>query len=49
MIIGILKESGTENRVAILPAEVVALKKMGIDVLVEKNAGERAFSSDIAY
>ena len=49
MIIGILKESGTENRVAILPAEVVTLKKMGIDVLVEKNAGERAFSSDIAY
>jgi len=49
MIIGILKETGTENRVAILPAEVVALKKMGIDVLVEINAGERAFSSDIDY
>lgn len=49
MIIGILKESGTENRVAILPPEVIALKKMGIDVMVEKNAGERAFSSDNAY
>jgi NAD(P) transhydrogenase subunit alpha len=49
MIIGILKESGTENRVAILPAEVVALKKLGIDVLVENNAGERAFTTDNAY
>ena len=49
MIIGILKESGSENRVAILPAEVVALKKLGIDVLVENNAGERAFSTDNAY
>jgi NAD(P) transhydrogenase subunit alpha len=49
MIIGILKETGTENRVAILPDEVVAMKKMGIDVLVEKNAGERAFASDSAY
>ena len=35
MIIGILKETGTENRVAILPGEVAALKKMGIEVLVE--------------
>lgn len=49
MIIGILKESGTENRVAILPAEVVALKKLGIDVLVENKAGERAFATDNAY
>jgi len=49
MIIGVLKESGTENRVAILPAEVVALKKMGIDVLVETSAGERAFAPDSAY
>jgi NAD(P) transhydrogenase subunit alpha len=49
MRIGVLKETGTENRVAILPAEVVALKKMGIDVLVEANAGECAFASDLAY
>ena len=35
MIIGILKETGTENRVAMLPGEVVTLKKMGIEVLVE--------------
>ncbi|MEI6048610.1 MAG: Re/Si-specific NAD(P)(+) transhydrogenase subunit alpha [Bacteroidota bacterium] len=49
MIIGILKETGTENRVAILPNEVATLKKMGIEVLVEHDAGERAFASDKAY
>jgi NAD(P) transhydrogenase subunit alpha len=46
MIIGILKETGTENRVAILPAEVAVMKKMGIEVIVELRAGEKAFSSD---
>lgn len=49
MIIGVLKETGNENRVAILPAEVAALKKMGIEVLVETNAGERAFATDSTY
>ena len=39
MILGILKESGTEKRVAMLPGEVSALKKMGIEVLVEIGAG----------
>ncbi|HSO76954.1 MAG TPA: hypothetical protein VLQ76_00170, partial [Bacteroidales bacterium] len=46
MITGILKESGNENRVAMLPGEVATLKKMGVEVLVETNAGERAFASD---
>jgi NAD(P) transhydrogenase subunit alpha len=46
MITGILKETGTENRVAILPGEVAVLKKMGIEVLAELNAGERAFAGD---
>lgn len=49
MITGILKESGYENRVAILPGEAAVLKKMGIEVLVEHGAGERAFASDDAY
>ena len=49
MIIGILKESGTENRVAMLPGEVVVLKKMGIEVLVELNAGEKAFAADKSF
>lgn len=46
MITGILKESGTENRVAIMPAEVTVMKKMGIDVWVEVHAGQKAFSAD---
>ena len=49
MIIGILSESGTENRVAMLPPEVAVLKKMGIEVLVEQHAGERAFATDKDY
>jgi H+-translocating NAD(P) transhydrogenase subunit alpha len=49
MILGILRESGTENRVAMLPGEVTVLKKMGIEVLVELHAGERAFASDDSY
>ena len=49
MIIGILKEPAGENRVAMLPGEVAVMKKMGIEVLVENNAGERAYATDIAY
>jgi len=49
MIIGILRESGNENRVAILPGEVTILKKMGVEVLVESGAGERAFATDKDY
>ncbi len=46
MIIGILNETGTENRVALLPAEVAILKKMNVEVLVELHAGERAYATD---
>jgi NAD(P) transhydrogenase subunit alpha len=49
MIIGILKEPAGENRVAMLPGEVAVMKKMGIEVLVENKAGERAYATDIAY
>lgn len=49
MIIGILRESGTEKRIAILPGEAALLKKMGVEVLVELGAGERAFATDNAY
>lgn len=49
MIIGILKDSGAERRVALLPAEVAAVRKTGIDVLTEKGAGEKAFTGDDAY
>ncbi len=49
MVLGILKETGTENRVAMLPGEVTVLKKLGLEVIVEKGAGEKAFASDSAY
>jgi len=49
MIIGILKETGTEKRVAMLPGEITVLKKSGVDVIVERNAGENAFASDEEY
>ena len=49
MIIGILKESGNECRVALLPSEVAGLKKLGAEVIVEHNAGAKAFVSDEAY
>lgn len=49
MITGILKESGRENRVAMLPGEVAALKKLGVDVIVENHAGDKAYVSDKDY
>ncbi len=49
MTVGVLKESESENRVALLPAEVATLKKMGIEVLMELNAGSRAFAADSDY
>lgn len=49
MIIGILKDTKTENRVALLPGEVGVLKKMGIEILIELQAGDRAFATDKSY
>ena len=49
MIIGILKEFGTEKRVAMLPAEVGKLKDLGVEVIIENSAGEKAFISDENY
>jgi NAD(P) transhydrogenase subunit alpha len=49
MTIGILKESGTEKRVAMLPGEVGKLKKLGVEVIAETGAGEKAFASDEEY
>lgn len=49
MIIGILKEKNNENRVAMLPGEVQAVRKLGIEVMVERGAGERAFAFDGDY
>src|SRR5438874_6410161 len=38
-----------ERRVALAPATIPALKKAGLDVLVEKNAGREAGFTDAAY
>lgn len=49
MIIGILKESPQERRVAMPPAMVESLVKKKVTVMVEKGAGEQSFHSDEEY
>jgi NAD(P) transhydrogenase subunit alpha len=49
MIIGLIKESGKERRVALLPEVIAALVKLNVPVMVEKNAGERSYVSDEDY
>lgn len=49
MILGILKEYGTETRVALLPETVKAFVDLKVDVMVEQGAGEKAFASDEEY
>ena len=49
MIIGILKETGEEKRVALLPGEVTVLIKLGVVVIIENQAGAGAFAADKAY
>jgi|SRR6185437_7235113 len=49
MIIGVLKEPTPETRVSILPEHIAILKKLNVEILIEKNAGEKAFASDNKY
>jgi len=49
MITGILRESGAEKRVAMLPGEAAGLKKLGVEVIVESDAGNNAFAFDADY
>ncbi|HET8838191.1 MAG TPA: Re/Si-specific NAD(P)(+) transhydrogenase subunit alpha [Flavobacteriaceae bacterium] len=49
MVIGLLKERAGEKRVAFLPEIVAALIKKKVTVLVEKDAGETAFITDLQY
>ncbi|MFW6259453.1 MAG: Re/Si-specific NAD(P)(+) transhydrogenase subunit alpha [Tangfeifania sp.] len=49
MILGLLKEQGNENRVALLPETVQNLIDLKVQVLVEQNAGEKAFATDEDY
>ncbi|MFA5648551.1 MAG: Re/Si-specific NAD(P)(+) transhydrogenase subunit alpha [Bacteroidales bacterium] len=49
MILGLLKEHGTETRVALLPETVKSFTDLKVEVLVEKGAGESAFAADTDY
>ncbi len=49
MILGLLKEHGTETRVALLPEIVQTFTDLKVQVLVEQGAGETAFASDADY
>lgn len=49
MTIGVLKEPQHETRVSLMPEHIAVLKKQGVTVIVEKAAGERAFSADDLY
>ena len=49
MIVGILKEPQGENRVSLLPEQVVALIKKNVQVVVEDGAGHTASAFNEAY
>jgi proton-translocating NAD(P)+ transhydrogenase subunit alpha len=49
MIIGVLREPDFETRVSVLPDIVAAIVKKGVQVHVEKGAGDKAFASDADY
>lgn len=49
MILGVLKEPGFETRVSLLPETVSALTKKNIQVLVEEDAGVKAFAQNADY
>lgn len=49
MILGLLKEHGEETRVALLPEHIRVLADLKVKVLVEMNAGEKAFTADNQY
>ncbi|MEO8821516.1 MAG: Re/Si-specific NAD(P)(+) transhydrogenase subunit alpha [Ginsengibacter sp.] len=49
MIIGVLKEPSPETKVSILPEHIAILKKLNVDIFIEKSVGEKAFASDEKY
>lgn len=49
MIIGVLKEPPFEKRVSFLPETIGQLKKLNVEVYVEKDAGASAFASNNDY
>ncbi len=49
MVIGILKEKESENRVSALPEITAALVKLNVEVWIESGAGVLAFANDKDY
>ena len=49
MIIGVLREGGSENRVALLPENVSTLVERNITVLIESDAGTSSCASNEEY
>ncbi len=49
MILGLLKEQGSETRVALLPETVKSLTDLKVEVLVEKDAGAKAHATGADY
>lgn len=49
MIVGVLREGGSENRVALLPENISALVKKNVTVLIESDAGTSSCASNEAY
>ena len=49
MTVGIVKEPHTENRVSLLPEQSALLIKQKVNVLVENDAGLRAFATNERY
>ncbi len=49
MLVGILKESGPDRRVAVLPEVAGQFVKLGLKVAVEKDAGKNSFAYDDDY
>lgn len=49
MIIGVLQEQASETRVSLLPEHVSLLVKKGLEVMVQFEAGHKAFAFDDDY
>jgi NAD(P) transhydrogenase subunit alpha len=49
MVIGVLREGGSENRVALLPENVTALVKKHVTVLIESDAGTSSCAGNEEY
>ncbi len=49
MTIGVLREGGKENRVALLPEHIPFLVKKNVSVLIESDAGASSCASNVEY